>query len=129
MLPALRVVAVLHALSFLAQPILAGFFLSGQDTAIDSHATNGMILATLCLVMTILAFPVWRRGLVPRAVFTTAAGLLVAEMVQMIAGFSHLMWLHIPLGVIMMGGIATFMPLVMRPQAVAAVRPVAEAGE
>jgi hypothetical protein len=136
MLPALRVVAVLHALSFLLQPIMAGFFLSGQDEAIDMHTTNAMILLTLCLVMTALAFPVWRRGRVPRPVFTTAAGLLVAETVQAIAGFSHIMWLHIPLGVIMMGGLATLMPLVMRPQpepaqAMASVTalPAAEAGE
>ncbi|NUP48466.1 MAG: hypothetical protein HOW97_14330 [Catenulispora sp.] len=141
MLPALRVVAVLHALSFFLQPILAGMFLSGQDQAVDSHATNAMILILLCLVMTVLAFPVWRRGQLPRAAFTNAAGLLVAEAVQMMAGFAHLMWLHIPLGVIMMGGIASFMPLVMRPQAGRADRrretagasvtvlPTAEAGE
>ena len=136
MLPALRVVAVLHALSFLLQPIMAGFFLSGQDEAIDMHATNAMILLTLCLVLTALAFPAWRRGQVPRAVFTTAAGLLVAEIMQAIVGFSHIMWLHIPLGVIMMGGLATLMPLVMRSQpkpaqalASVAVLPAAEAGE
>jgi hypothetical protein len=107
MLPTLRVVAVLHALSFLLQPIMAGFFLSGQDQAIDTHATNAMILAALCLLLTVL---------VPRAVFTTALGLLVAETVQIMIGFSHILWLHIPLGVIMMGGLATLMPLVMRPQ-------------
>lgn len=141
MLPALRVVAVLHALSFFLQPIMAGLFLSGEDQAVDTHATNGMILILLCLVMTVLAFPVWRRGQVPRMVFTNAAALLVAELVQMMAGFAHLMWLHIPLGVVMMGGIASIMPLVMRPQAGRAggrreaagatvtVLPAAEAGE
>ncbi|NUR62176.1 MAG: hypothetical protein HOV87_26480 [Catenulispora sp.] len=136
MLPALRVVAVLHALSFLLQPIMAGFFLSGQDEAIDMHATNAMILVALCLVMTVLAFPVWRRGQVPRPVFTSAAALLVTEAVQVIAGFGHIMWLHVPLGVIMMGGLATLMPLVMRPQpepvaagASVTVLPTAEAGE
>ena len=116
MLPALRVVAVLHALSFLLQPIMAGVFLSGQDQAIDLHATNAMILVALCLALTALAFPAWRRGLVPRAVFTTAAALLVTETAQIMIGFSHILWLHVPLGVIMMGGLATLMPLVMRPQ-------------
>jgi hypothetical protein len=116
MLPALRVVAVLHALSFLVQPILAGLFLSGQDTAVDMHATNASVLMTLCLVMTILAFPAWRRGLVPRAAFTTGLALLIAEALQMGAGYGHVMWVHIPLGVLMMGGIAQYMPLVMKPQ-------------
>lgn len=114
MLPALRVVAVLHALSFLLQPILAGLFLSGQDTAIDSHATNAIVVVTLCLVMTALAFPNWRRGRVPRAAFTISLGMLVAEIVQMGAGFGHVMWIHIPLGVLMMGGVAQLMPMIMR---------------
>ena len=137
MLPALRVVAVLHALSFLLQPILAGLFLSGQDSAIDSHATNATIVVTLCLVMTLLAFPAWRRGLVPRAAFTTSVALFVVEILQMGAGYGHVMWIHIPLGVIMMGGVAQLMPLIMRPYKPAAVEsgaavvafPAAEAGE
>jgi hypothetical protein len=136
MLPALRVVAVLHALSFLLQPIMAGLFLSGQDTAIDMHAMNASIVMTLCLIMTILAFPLWRRGLVPRAVFTTSLVLLIAEGLQMGAGYGHVMWVHIPLGVLLMGGVAQLMPMVMRPQPMPAAEaaavvafPVPEAGE
>jgi len=114
MLPALRVVAVLHALSLLLQPILAGMFLSGHDSAIDSHATNASILVSLCLVMTVLAFLAWRRELVPRPVFTVAASMLVAEGLQMMAGYAHLMWMHIPLGVLLFGALAQLMPQVMR---------------
>lgn len=120
MLPALRVVAVLHALSFLVQPILAGLFLSGQDTAVDMHATNATVLVALCLTMTVLAVLAWRRGLVPRAAFTISLALLVVEIAQMGVGYSHIMWLHIPLGVLMMGGVAQLMPLIMRPYKLAA---------
>lgn len=123
MLPALRVVAVLHALSLFLQPVLAGLFLSGQDSAIDSHATNASILVTLGLVLSVLAFLAWRRNLVPRPVFTVAASLWVAEGLQMMAGYLHLMWLHIPLGVLMFGALARLMPQIMRakaPQAAAA---------
>ena len=115
MLPALRVVAVLHALSFLLQPITAGLFLSGQDSAVDMHATTAVIVVALCLVLTVLAFPSWRRGLVPRAAFTVSAALLVVEILQMAAGSSHIMWIHIPLGVLMMGGVVQLMQLIMRP--------------
>lgn len=115
MLPALRVVAVLHALSFLVQPIMAGLFLSGQDSAVDMHATNATVVVVLCLVMTILAVLAWRRKLIPRAAFTISLALLVVEIVQMGAGYGHVMWIHIPLGVLMMGGVAQLMPLVMRP--------------
>ena len=54
------------------------------------------------------------------------------------AGFGHVMWVHIPLGVLMMGGVAQVMPLIMRPYRPAAAAvptasvvafPVAEAGE
>jgi hypothetical protein len=114
MLPALRVVAVLHALSLVLQPILAGLFLSGQDSAIDSHATNASIVVSLCLVMSVLAFLAWRRELVPRPVFTVAAAMLVAEILQMMVGYAHLMWMHIPLGVLLFGGLAQLMPQVMR---------------
>jgi|SRR2546423_9306417 uncharacterized membrane protein len=116
MLPALRVVAVLHALSFVLQPILAGLFLSGQDGAVDLHATNAVILVVLCLILTVLAFPAWRRGLMPRAVFTSALALLVFEVIEGVTGGNHILWLHIPIGVLMMGGLATLMPLVMKPQ-------------
>lgn len=138
MLPALRVVTVLHVLSFLLQPILAGLFLSGQDNAIDMHATNAMIVVALCLLMTALAFPAWRRGLVTRKAFTVSAALLVVEILQMGAGFGHVMWIHIPLGVLMMGGIVQVMPLILNPAnaprpagAAAPVVPLpaAEAGE
>ena len=140
MLPALRVVAVLHALSFLLQPILAGLFLSGQDSAIDSHATNATVVVGLCLVMTALAFPAWRRGLVPRAAFTVSVAFLVVEILQMGAGYAHVMWIHIPLGALMMGGVARLMPLIMRPYkpageasaesgAAVVAFPAAEAGE
>ena len=115
MLPALRVVAVLHALSFLLQPIMAGLFLSGQDSAVDMHATNATVVVVLCLVMTVLAAVGWRRRLVPRAAFAISLALLVVEIVQMGAGYGHVMWIHIPLGVLMMGGVAQLMPLVMRP--------------
>jgi hypothetical protein len=138
MLRALRVVAVLHALSFLLQPITAGLFLSGQDSAIDMHATTATIVVALCLVMTVLAFLAWRRGLVPRAAFTTSVALFVVEILQTGAGYGHVMWIHVPLGVIMMGGVAQLMPLIMRPYKPAAALgagatvvafPAAEAGE
>ena len=138
MLPTLRVVAVLHALSFLLQPILAGLFLSGKDTAIDMHAANATIVVALCLVMTILAVLAWRRGLVPRAAFTVSLALFAVEILQTGAGYGHVMWIHIPLGVVMMGGVAQLMPLIMRPYQPAVVAgsgaavvafPAAEAGE
>lgn len=114
MLRALRVVSLLYAISLLAQPVLAGMFLSGQDSAIDSHATNASIVVTLGLIVTVLAFVAWRRRLAGRAIFTVAASMLVAEGLQMYAGYGHIMWLHIPLGVVLFGALAQLMPQVMK---------------
>jgi hypothetical protein len=117
MFPALRVIAVLHALSLVLQPILAGLFLSGRDGAIDMHATNAMLVTTLCLVQTVLAALLWRNRTVVRKIFTQSLGLLVLEVVQMTVGFGHTMWLHIPLGTMLIGGVATLMPQIMGAQA------------
>jgi hypothetical protein len=121
MFPALRVVAVLHALSLLLQSILAGLFLSGQDTAIDSHATNAMVVATLCLVQTALAAVMWRMKTIGPRIFAQSLVMLVLETIQIVAGFAHLLWLHIPLGAMLLAGVVTLMQQIMsRPKAAAA---------
>ena len=120
MLTALRVVAVLHALSMALQPILAGMFLSGQDGMIDVHAMNGMIVAVVCLVQTIFALVLWRRGKVARAIFATSLALFVLEGLQIAFGYQHTLWIHIPLGTMLMGGTAVLMTRIMAPQGTAA---------
>lgn len=114
MLPALRVVAVVNALALILQPVLAGLFLSGQDSAIDLHATTATVVVAVGLVLTVLGFLAWRRRLAGRAVFTVAAALLVAEVLQTAIGYAHLMWLHVPLGVLLFGGMVQLLPQVMR---------------
>lgn len=114
MVKLLRVVAVLHALCFLLQPVLAGLFLSGQDQAIEVHATNAAVLLALGLLLTILAFLAgWWRRLVPRGAFVAASGLFSAELVEMATGHVHVMWVHLPVGVLMMGGVVLVLRLVM----------------
>ncbi|MFJ2095538.1 hypothetical protein ACIOEW_41000 [Streptomyces sp. NPDC087901] len=60
MLLVLRVAAVIHALAFFLQPVLAGMFPSGQDSAISTHGANATVLTTICLGLTVLAFLAWR---------------------------------------------------------------------
>jgi hypothetical protein len=113
MFPALRVIAVLHALSLVMQPILAGFFLSGHDNLIDMHSLNGMLLVLLSLLQTVLAVLLWRRNVVRRQIFTQALVILVLEVVQLTVGFSHMLWIHIPLGTLLMVGTAMLMDQIM----------------
>jgi hypothetical protein len=114
MLPALRVAAVVNALALFLQPVLAGMFLSGQDSAIDLHATTATVVVALGLVLAVLGFLAWRRRLVGRAVFTVSVALLVVEVLQTAIGYAHLMWLHVPLGVLLFGGMVQLMPQVLR---------------
>ncbi len=113
MLPALRVSAVLHALSLILQPILAGFFLSGHDNLIDVHSMNGMLLVVLSLLQTVLAVVLWRRNVVRRQIFTQALVILVLEVVQLTVGFGHMLWIHIPLGTLLMVGTAMLMDQIL----------------
>jgi hypothetical protein len=126
MFPALRVTAVLHALALVMQPILAGLFLSGRDDAVDMHATNAAIVTLLCLLQTVLAALLWRNRTIVRRIFTQSLAILVLEIVQMFVGFGHVMWLHIPLGTALFGGIASLMPQIMGAQAkIWAIEPAA----
>jgi hypothetical protein len=114
MLPALRVAAVVNTLALIVQAVLAGMFLSGQDSAIDLHATTATAVVALGLVLTILGFLAWRRRLVERSAFTVSTALLVTEVAQTAIGYAHLMWLHVPLGVVLFGGVVQLAPRITR---------------
>jgi hypothetical protein len=115
---ALRVVAVLHAISLFLQPVLAGLFLSGDDAMIDVHADNGLIVTILCLVQTVFALVLWRKKVVVRSIFTTSLALFLLEGIQLSVGFQHVMWLHIPLGTMLLAGTAVLMTRIMAPQGI-----------
>jgi hypothetical protein len=48
---ALRVTATVHLVMVLAQPVLAGLFLTGNVDAITVHGTLGSVLAAVSLVL------------------------------------------------------------------------------
>jgi hypothetical protein len=121
MLLALRVVAVLQAISMFLQPVLAGMFLSGQDGMIDVHAANGMIVAVFCLVQTVIAFMLRRGRRIERRIFPTSSALFLLEVLQITVGFQHSLWIHIPLGTMVMAATAVLMTRIMAPQGTAAV--------
>ena len=107
MLPALRVVAVLHALSSLCNRSWPAC--SSPDRTRPSTATP----PTPSILVSFVPRHDDPRGpgLAPRPDPARGAHRLrrpcwVAEGVQTGAGFAHLLWLHIPLGVVMMGGLA-----------------------
>jgi hypothetical protein len=94
----LRIFLVPHAILVTAQPILAGYFLSGEVDAMDWHSPIGsslFLIATLQLPAAILyGFPGggrWWPALV-------TVGLVIAELAQQVFGHAQNFAVHVPLG-------------------------------
>ncbi len=94
----LRVVATVHLVMVLAQPVLAGLFLTGNVDAITVHGTVGSVLGAVSLVLigaTLLY--VLRRGRL--WVLPVIVALFLAVGFQIGLGYARSLGAHIPLGV------------------------------
>ena len=98
-LQVLRVVAVLHSLAFLGQPVFAGGYLMGDVDSLSLHDINAFVISGLDLAQLICAvvyfwggrgraWPIWA---------SLAVGLAVEVQVGM--GYERLLVVHLPLGV------------------------------
>jgi hypothetical protein len=98
-LQVLRVVAVLHSLAFLAQPVFAGGYLMGDMDSLGIHRINAGVVTGLDVVQLICAM-VYFWGGRGRAwpVWASLAVALVVE-VQVGMGFERMLLVHLPLGV------------------------------
>lgn len=95
----LRAALTVHLLAVLAQPVLAGLFLTGDVDAIAVHGAVGSGLAAVALVVAgcALAYVAAARG---RLWLLLAAGaLFLADGLQIGMGYSRQLQLHVPLGV------------------------------
>ncbi|MEU4391192.1 hypothetical protein [Kribbella sp. NPDC023855] len=94
----LRIFMVLHAALITAQPILAGYFLSGEVDAMDWHSPIGssvFLIAMIQLFVAILyGFPGGGRWWPALA----TVGLVVAELTQQVVGHTQNFAVHVPLG-------------------------------
>ncbi|MER7248231.1 hypothetical protein [Kribbella sp. NPDC000426] len=95
----LRITLVLHAVLVVAQPIAAGYFLSGNvDAMTDIHATIGGSVWMVAFLQTIVAagYTIAGRGRLWPTI--ASAVLVVAEFVQLTFGYLQNFAVHIPLG-------------------------------
>jgi len=94
----LRVTATVHLVLVLAQPVLAGLFLTGSVDAITAHAGVAGVLGitALALVAASIAYVV-RRGRLWVLPVTVAQFLAIGF--QMALGYSRTLGGHVPLGV------------------------------
>jgi hypothetical protein len=94
----LRVVLVVHAALVVMQPIMAGYYLSGEADAMDWHSPIGSSLWMWSMIQFVVAMLYWRPGGGRLWPALATVGLFFAELTQMILGFSQTLSVHIPLG-------------------------------
>jgi hypothetical protein len=113
----LRIMLVLHAALVVTQPVMAGYYLSGEADAIDVHSPIGSTLWMLTFIQFFVAILYWRPGggrLWP-AVATVV--LFLAEFAQMTVGYTQTRSVHIPLGTSIVVGVLLFTIWSFRPAA------------
>ncbi len=95
----LRTVLSVHLLAVLAQPVLAGLFLTGDIDAIAVHGTIGSTLAAVDLVVigATLVYVLGGRGRL--WVLPVIVALFLAVGLQIGFGYSRTLEIHVPLGV------------------------------
>ena len=94
----LRVAVTVHLVLVLAQPVLAGLFLTGNVDAIEVHSAVGGVAAaaSLALIATAIAY-VLRRGRL--WVLPVVVVLFLAVGAQVALGATRVLGAHVPLGV------------------------------
>jgi hypothetical protein len=98
-LQVLRVVAVLHSLAFLAQPVFAGGYLMGDVDSLTQHRLNAGIVTALDLAQLICAMVYFWGGRGRAWPIWTSLAVALAVEVQVGMGFERVLVVHLPLGV------------------------------
>ncbi|HET6295817.1 MAG TPA: hypothetical protein VFG33_20705, partial [Kribbella sp.] len=94
----LRAILVVHAIAVMAQPLMAGFYLSGDVDAMNVHSPIGSTLWMISMVQIVIALLYWRFGGGQVYPVVVTLGLFVAEFLQMVLGQTRSMTMHIVLG-------------------------------
>src|SRR5690349_5286586 len=98
-LQVLRVVAVLHSLAFLAQPVFAGGYLMGDVDFLGLHRLNAGVVTALDVAQLICAIVFFWGGRGRAWPIWASLGIALAVEVQVGMGFERMLLVHLPLGV------------------------------
>lgn len=93
----------LAALLAVAQPVLIGGYLQGRFDLVTVHGINGSALMLVTFAAALAGLLRWTVGHGCGWPAVALVGLWLAEFVQLVAGYTRLLWLHIPLGVAVVG--------------------------
>jgi hypothetical protein len=98
-LQVLRVVAVLHSLAFLGQPVFAGGYLMGDVDSLALHDINAFVITGLDLAQLICAIVYFWGGRGRAWPIWASLAVALAVEVQVGMGYERLLVVHLPLGV------------------------------
>jgi hypothetical protein len=98
-LQVLRVVAILHSLAFLGQPVFAGGYLMGDVDSLALHDINAFVIAGLDVAQLICAVVYFWGGRGRAWPIWASLAVAVAVEVQVGLGYERLLVVHLPLGV------------------------------
>ncbi|MGH3487207.1 MAG: hypothetical protein ACRDP8_04725 [Actinopolymorphaceae bacterium] len=101
----LRILVTLQAAIILAQAISAGLLLSGTPNIRGVHGLGAILLVLIGLVQVVVAILHVRPGHGTPRLLGPSIGMFVTFLVQAALGETHNKALHIPLGVLMFGGV------------------------
>ena len=102
--PILVAISLVQAFVILAQGFFAGSFLSGSDSAVSFHEIGGWIALALALAQ--LAMLVGTAGRKYGLwLLMSSVGIVLGEALQLGSGYGRFLQVHIPLAVILVGGI------------------------
>lgn len=99
----LRALVVLNAALVLAQPVLAGLFVTGDVGMLRLHSTIAGFLTALAFLQFVAAILLWRPGRGPAWPIWASLGFFLAVEVQGGLGYARAVGLHIPAGVLLFG--------------------------
>jgi hypothetical protein len=99
----LRFALTAHLLAVLAQPVLAGMFLTGDVDAIALHGAIGTALGFVTLVTAVLSLGYVIGGHGRLWILPALVALFLVEGVQIGVGYAGVLQWHVPLGVVVVG--------------------------
>lgn len=100
---ALRILVAGTAVVAALQPVYAGLFLAGDSGMRADHSTGHIVIVSLLFFQVIAAVLVWRPGRGPSWPIWVSLGFIFVVEMQAGFGYSRMLALHIPLGVLTVG--------------------------
>ncbi|ABF43588.1 hypothetical protein Acid345_4588 [Candidatus Koribacter versatilis Ellin345] len=100
-----RGVLVTNLLLMLAQAAFAGRLIDGDARSLFLHGLTAKLLVLLGVVQLTVAILLGKKGIAPRSFTFANAGFLVGEIFTFGAGELHILVLHVPLAIMLFGGV------------------------